>query len=251
MKEITSQQEEEIIKRYSENKTLREISREFEIDHHRVKRILNKNGISILIDKNGNIIKARKKEFSEEEKRKIVEIFKEEKSIRKTAKKLKHTDKIIKNILLEKGVSFKKEKKVKQKKDPHLKKAGYIAYRIGYDVLPEFYMQFEDLDKIIFLNNVIARKDRFPGGKKATEWYIGYINKFYYDEKFNKIYKRWKETKDHLLLPSIDHILPTSKGGTNELDNLRFVTFFENMAKNNIEPKKWEYVKTHLEEFLL
>lgn len=36
-----------------------------------------------------------------------------------------------------------------------------------------------------------------------------------------------------------------------ELDNLRFVTFFENMAKNNMEPQKWEYVKTHLDEFLL
>ena len=101
------------------------------------------------------------------------------------------------------------------------------------------------------VNNVIVRKDRFPGGKEATDWYINYINKFYYDEKFNKIYKKWKETGDHLLLPSIDHIIPTSKGGTNDLNNLRFATFFENRAKSDIDPKKWEYVKTHIEEFLL
>lgn len=251
MKQITSQQEKEIVNKYLENKTLREISREFEIDHHRVKRILKKNNISLLTKENGEVLKARKKEFSEKEKEEILKTFKEEKSLTKTAKKLKHTTENIKKVLLENKISLKKEKKIKQKKDPKLKRAGYIAYRIGYEVTPEFYLQFEDLDKVVFLNNVVARKDRFPGGKEATDWYIAYINKFYYDEKFNKIYKKWKETNDRLLMPSIDHILPTSKGGTNDINNLRFATFFENRAKNDIDPKKWEYVKSHINDFLL
>ena len=46
-----------------------------------------------------------------------------------------------------------------------------------------------------------------------------------------------------LYKPSIDHKIPLSRGGTNELNNLHFVTLFENLAKRDMTMEEWEEFK--------
>ena len=39
--------------------------------------------------------------------------------------------------------------------------------------------------------------------------------------------------------PSIDHKIPKSRGGTNNLDNLQFLTFYENHNKLDMTWEEW------------
>lgn len=76
--------------------------------------------------------------------------------------------------------------------------------------------------------------------------------KFYYDDKYNKIYHAYIESGfDDYLRPSLDHIVPKSAKGTNDINNLRFVTWFENRAKNNMSLERWEYIKANIHRYLI
>ena len=43
--------------------------------------------------------------------------------------------------------------------------------------------------------------------------------------------------------PSLDHIIPSSKGGSNTLDNFQFLTTFENLAKRDMTMDEWKNFK--------
>ena len=57
-----------------------------------------------------------------------------------------------------------------------------------------------------------------------------------------------------LAKPSIDHIIPKSRGGTNDLNNIQFLTVFENLAKRDMTMQEWEEFKlktnTHSQYFI-
>ena len=55
----------------------------------------------------------------------------------------------------------------------------------------------------------------------------------------------------HYKKPSIDHIIATSVGGTNCLDNLQFLSWFENRCKNNMSQIVWDNIKDNIEEYFV
>ena len=51
--------------------------------------------------------------------------------------------------------------------------------------------------------------------------------------------------------PSLDHIVPKAKGGTNDLNNLQFLSWFENRCKNDMTQEEWNNLKINMNEYLI
>lgn len=191
--------------------TLREVGRIVEIDHHRVKRILQAEGIQI--------VKGKRVPFTDEHKAAI-----------SNACKGRET--------WSKGKTMPKESLYKN-----------MASHIRFDVTAEWLSQFEDVEKLKFLNRCIT--DRSGRFSENTEWYKAYVFRFYGDAQFNSIYARWLGSGDNYLRPTIDHINPKANGGRNELSNLQFLTWFENRAKNDMSQDQWDKLKSNLQDYLI
>jgi hypothetical protein len=199
--------EKKIIELYAKDKwTLRMIAEKFNTNHHRIKRILVKNDVEITQ-------KERiRKPFTKEHKEKISKATKGRK-VWSEGKKMTR-DHVIKNMV------------------------GHIKY----DVDVEFYSEFEDIEKVKYLNRMLARER--VSKHFNTEKYIAFIKKFYYDEQFNKVYNTWiTNGKDQWASPSLDHKIPISKGGTYDIENLQILTWFENRAKCDMTQEEWEKFK--------
>lgn len=107
----------------------------------------------------------------------------------------------------------------------------------NYNIDYKWYEQFDDINKIKLLN--IMRKRIIM----TENTYKNYILKFYNDDYFNKLYILWKNGYDYLK-PSLDHNIPLSKGGKNDLDNIILMSWIENYMKTNIE--NWNIFKKNI-----
>jgi len=210
--QITEIQEMEMVKMYTENRyTLRHLSEIFDIDHHRTKRILEKHNVEITPRKT-------LKEYIDEHRWKISETSKGRKTWINVHN---HTrEAILKNM------------------KAHLK----------YDVTYEWLNSFEDVQKLKYLNNSIKRKRDYNGF--TSEIYVNFIEKFYNDKKFNNLYIKWITNKDKWIKPSLDHIIPKSKGGSLfDLNNLQFISWFENRSKVDINQNEWNKLKININDY--
>lgn len=209
---------EEIINLYvNKNLSLRTISKKFNTNHHKIKRILIKEGVKI------NSLKVGIRTWSDKEKEIV---GKERKKYFK------------KNVPYNKGIKVSKETVYKNMK-AHLK----------YDVTMEWLLNFKDIEKLKFLNRSITKNRNKVGF--TTEIYKNFIEKFYIDEQFNSIYETWiQNNKYKYLKPSLDHIIPISKNGSSiDLDNLQFLTWFENRCKNDMSITEWTNLKNNIENY--
>jgi 5-methylcytosine-specific restriction endonuclease McrA len=208
--------EEKIIEMYKNSRyTLRHLSEIFGTDHHKIKRILIKNGVKIT---RRNTLK----EFSQAHKDNISKACKG-------------------RIAWNKGLKTTNKEVLKKNMKAHLR----------FTVSSEWLSQFDDVEKLKCLNRaIIKRGERF---NVDTKWYKEYILKFYYDKQFNDIYFKWLSggKKDIYLLPTIDHKNPRAKGGKNNLDNLCFLSWFENRAKNDMPIVVWQEMKKNIKDYLI
>lgn len=112
-----------------------------------------------------------------------------------------------------------------------------------------FIKQFDNLEKYMFLHKQLMT----ASGKNATSYslseYKDDITYFYYNKQFNILYNFWQEHKKEeqtfydLAKPSLDHIIPKSRGGSNKKENLQFLTVFENLAKRDMTQEEWNNFK--------
>lgn len=183
----------------------------------------------------------------------ICDIYLSGSSMRNIAVKFNTNHKLISRILFRNGINKREYKNLrgKTKFDCNKKRlCNNMATHIRFNVDYEWFMQFKDFDKLKTLNEVITKRgDRFDCD---TEWYKEYILKFYNDIQFNRIYDNWIESnRDKYLKPSIDHINPKSKGGCNSLNNLQFLSWFENRSKNDMSQKEWDNIKKNINKYFI
>lgn len=195
---------EKIIQTYVPGTTsLRSVALLCGVDHHQVKRVLLKAGMTIT--------KGKRKPFTVEHCKKISERSKGRKS-HWAGKKMP-------------------KRMVYQNMHAHIR----------YDVTLEWLEQFEDLERLKYLNSCLRWSDRFP---KNSSWYVKFIETFYNEDSFLRIYRKWlANSKCRWLRPTIDHKTPKSKGGTNSIENLQFLPWFENRAKCDMTVEEWQKVK--------
>jgi hypothetical protein len=100
--------------------------------------------------------------------------------------------------------------------------------------------EFTNYDKLKFISHWIAHKGYSKNGEK---YIYDFIKKFYYDERFNKIYDNWINNKSKWSLPTLDHKISISQGEAEDLDNLQIMTWFENRAKAEMTDDEWNLFK--------
>lgn len=200
--------EKEICKYYQEVNgliSLRKMSRKYNTNHHRIKKILERNEVEIV--KNNP-----KRQLTEKHKEKISCATKGRKAWNE-------------------GKTMSKEFLYKNMKN-HLK----------YNISLKWLERFDNIERLKFLNKRISR--RRDSDNFNTNKYKKFIEKFYCDEQFNAIYDMWIENnKNTYYKPSLDHIIPKSKGGNYDVDNLQFLTWYENRCKNNMTMEEWNNFK--------
>ena len=183
----------------------------------------------------------------------IVDLYSKGESMRSIADKLGTNHKRISKILKLNNVPTRKPKNLRgvKKFDCDIERNyNNMATHLRFDVSTEWLMQFADFSKLKLLNDAIT--NRSGRWDVSTEWYKAYIEKFYNDEQFNSTYSAWLSGgKVKYKKPSLDHITPKAKGGANSLDNLQFLSWFENRCKNDMTQTEWDNLKLTIEEYFV
>ncbi len=183
----------------------------------------------------------------------ICKMYEEGKSMRKIALEFETNHKRISRILNDENIQTRKPKNsrgVKKFECDNERLYNNMATHLRFDVSYEWLMQFKDFKKLQLLNDVVT--DRNGRWNVDTKWYKEYLLKFYNDKQFNSTYHKWcLSGYDKYKKPSIDHIVPKAKGGTNDLSNLQFLSWFENRCKNDMTQDEWNILKSNIKEYLI
>ena len=183
----------------------------------------------------------------------IVKLYNKGGSMRSIANKLGTNHKLVSRILRRNGVQTRTPKNLRGTRKFNCgieRNYNNMATHLRFDVSKDWLRQFGDFDKLKLLNEVIT--NRSGRWDVSTEWYKSYISKFYYDGQFNKVYERWINSgKEKYKKPSLDHIVPKAKGGTNGIDNLQFLSWFENRCKNDMRQTEWDNLKKNIQEYFI
>lgn len=199
-----------IVELYSSGLTIKEISKLCNICRVNISRILKNEGV--------NVVK-KTKPFSEE-----------------------HRNNISKGLMGKKNSLGIKRTKMNNYKN--------MKNHLLFDVDLDWLCLFDDINKLKFLNKIVSNIRKHNKNEYwETDFYKKFIEKFYYDDKFNKIYNIWLDTKDSWKKPSIDHINCDNR--SNDLNNFQFLTWFENRCKNNILQSKWIKMKENINEYFI
>lgn len=163
----------------------------------------------------------------------------------------------IKKILKQHNVQVKKshkwtdERKAEKSKTPHFNiglkwkeqaRRENIVRKIHLTEPDYTIDRYGDIAKLKFLSSLYTDdRQRFVNAGTTRQ---AFMDKFYFDKDFNAMYSTWlAQGKPKWIIPSLDHKTPLSKGGSWELDNLHFMTWFENRAKADMTFEEWTAFK--------
>lgn len=125
----------------------------------------------------------------------------------------------------------------------------------------DYLYSFDNFEKFLYVHKMLIHiTDNYYGVQCNLNEYKNALETIYYDKQFNAIYDFWKNknftinTFYDMAKPSIDHIIPLSRGGTSKIDNLQILTVFENLAKRDMTMLEWNNFKystnTHSNYFI-
>ena len=172
-------------------------------------------------------------------------------SLRSVATKNKTNHHRVKRILAANGVQIRQPKNTRwlRKYETLLQsKYGNMKNHLRFDIDLEWLMQF-DFEILKVLNEAITNRE--GRWNITSDEYIKYIECFYTDAQFLLVYEKYKNNPCKYTKPSIDHIIPKANGGTNELSNLQFLSWFENRCKNDMTQAEWNTLKTNIKGYIL
>lgn len=117
-------------------------------------------------------------------------------------------------------------------------------------ITEKFVEQFSDnFEDFLFVHKMLTHITSGYYRKCPIEEYEKAILYFINDKQFWSVYNFWKQYSNKtstfydLAKPSIDHKVPSSKGGTDTLDNIQVLTVFENLAKRDMTWDEWQNFK--------
>ncbi len=122
-----------------------------------------------------------------------------------------------------------------------------FVHNLVWEVDNIWARKFKNFEKLTMLVKRINKKMR---KEFDTETFKAYVEKFYVDESFTRLYNYYIQTgKDKWFAPSLDHITPVSKGGSQiDLDNIMFITWFENHVKESTPLAEWVLVREDVKQ---
>jgi len=172
-------------------------------------------------------------------------------SLRSVATKNNTNHHRVKRILTANGVQIRQPKNTRglRKYETLLQsKYGNMKNHLRFDIDLEWLMQF-DFEILKVLNEAITNRE--GRWNITSDEYIKYIEYFYTYAQFLLVYEKYKNNPCKYTKPSIDHIIPKANGGTNELSNLQFLSWFENRCKNDMTQAEWNTLKTNIKGYIL
>ncbi len=102
--------------------------------------------------------------------------------------------------------------------------------------------EYVDFDRLLLLTGILTRHKKHLA--VTDEQRTAFLDTFYFDDAFNAVYDVWIASgKNKWCYPSIDHKTPKANGGNWTLDNLQFITWFENRAKADMTLAEWDAFK--------
>lgn len=125
------------------------------------------------------------------------------------------------------------------------RKYEIVARNSKYDLTVDFIKSFPDFEKYKFLSKMlntcrcVDKKYIDQRRIKNDKDFKNIITKIYYDPVFNSIYEHYLETGNQWDKPSIDHIVPISKGGTWDIENIHVMTWHDNLRKSDMLWSEW------------
>jgi len=100
---------------------------------------------------------------------------------------------------------------------------------------------YSNLDKLQFLVRLTSKHYQYLGSDETRK---AFLDKFYFDTQFNFLYDQWQSTGENKwYIPSLDHKISKFNGAIWDIDNLQFLTWFENRAKAEMNQDEWEKFK--------
>lgn len=125
---------------------------------------------------------------------------------------------------------------------------AFLATTDNNIVKEEFVNRFDNLEKYLFVHRAVRNVSGQIMSLYTQEEYEETMSYLYNSEQFQKLYDFWQQenrskTFYDYAKPSLDHIVPKSKGGTNHYTNLQFLTVFENLAKRDMDWEEWQEFK--------
>ena len=118
----------------------------------------------------------------------------------------------------------------------------------------------DNFEKFLLIHSILTNVTNKYYLNCSKEEYLKAVQYFYYDKQFNAIYNFWQSNRNRdktyydWAKPSIDHKIPQSRGGTDELNNLQVLTVFENLTKRDMTWEEWKIfkksTKTHSDYFI-